>query len=86
MPEVEKIAYSINETARRASVGRDAIYAAINRGELRAAKLGKRSLVLDADLRAYLASLPALGPKASSMVSSAWKFVSSSCGNSAKSS
>ena len=61
MPEVDKIAYSINETARRASVGRDAIYAAIKKGDLRAVKLGKRSLVLDSDLRAYLASLPTLG-------------------------
>jgi len=38
-----------------------AIWSGIRRGNLRAVKHGKRTLVLDQDLRAFLASLPAIG-------------------------
>jgi excisionase family DNA binding protein len=50
---------SINAAAIRAGVGRSTVYAAINTGALRARKAGRRTLILDADLQAWLASLPA---------------------------
>lgn len=42
---MEKLAYSINETARVLSMGRTSIYAMIADGRLEAFKLGRRTLV-----------------------------------------
>lgn len=42
---MEKLAYSINETARALSLGRTSIYAMISDGRLEAFKLGRRTLV-----------------------------------------
>ena len=55
-----RFAYSIREVSDVAPIGRTAIYEAINRGKLRAVKLGRRTLILDGDLRKFLASLPAI--------------------------
>jgi len=53
-----RVGYSINEAAAAAGLGRDSIYAAIRRGDLVARKFGKRSIILDADLREFLGALP----------------------------
>ena len=42
---MEKLAYSINETARALSMGRTSIYAMIAEGRLEAFKLGRRTLI-----------------------------------------
>ena len=42
---MERIAYSINETARALSLGRTSIYAMIADGRLDAFKLGRRTLI-----------------------------------------
>ena len=42
---MEKLAYSINETARVLSMGRTSIYALISDGRLETFKLGRRTLV-----------------------------------------
>ena len=55
------LAYSINEAAEAAGLGRDSIYGAISEGRLRARKYGKRTLVLHTDLQAFLEALPRLG-------------------------
>lgn len=49
-----------DQSARVAGCGRTKIYEAIKTGELRAKKLGRRTIVLDSDLRNWLASLPAV--------------------------
>ena len=49
---------SIPEACAVAGIGRTKIYQAIADGKLKARKLGKRTLVLRADLQAFLASLP----------------------------
>jgi excisionase family DNA binding protein len=49
---------SINAAAVRAGVGRSTVYAAINAGALKARKAGRRTLILDTDLQAWLDSLP----------------------------
>lgn len=41
----ERLAYSINETARLLSLGRTSIYAMIADGRLESFKLGRRTLV-----------------------------------------
>lgn len=53
-------ALSISEAAVSLGVGRDQIYKAIARKELRAVKCGRRSLVPLEALRRYLNGLPAL--------------------------
>jgi excisionase family DNA binding protein len=53
-----KRAYSINTTAGMIDICRDGVYAAIHAGQLRARKFGKRTLILDEDLMAFLQSLP----------------------------
>ena len=42
---MERLAYSINETARALSMGRTSIYAMIADGRLQAFKLGRRTLI-----------------------------------------
>ncbi len=61
----QKMAFSVDEAARRADTCRDKIYGAINAGKLRARKNGRRTLILASDLEAYLNDLPVLSPKAS---------------------
>jgi len=53
-------ALSISEAAVSLGVGRDQIYKAVARKELRACKLGRRTLIPVDALRSYLHGLPAL--------------------------
>ena len=48
------IAHSIDDVCAASKLGRTTIYGAIRDGELPIVKIGKRSLVLDDDLRAWL--------------------------------
>jgi excisionase family DNA binding protein len=48
---MDKLAYSINETARTLSLGRTSIYSMIADGRLEAFKLGRRTLIKAASIR-----------------------------------
>ncbi len=48
---MDRIAYSINETARALSLGRTSIYAMIADGRLEAFKLGRRTLIKAESIR-----------------------------------
>lgn len=54
----EKIAFSPDEAAHRAGVGRTLIYSEIKNGKLSARKAGARTLVTEDALRAWLNGLP----------------------------
>ncbi|WP_375143982.1 helix-turn-helix domain-containing protein [Bradyrhizobium sp. Ash2021] len=54
------LAYSVPEACLIACAGRTAIYEAIRSGALRAVKRGRRTLVLDDDLRRWVQSLPSI--------------------------
>ena len=58
-------AFTINQFCAWASIGRTRVYELINCGDLKAIKLGSKTLIPKADARAWLASLPALAPRAS---------------------
>jgi excisionase family DNA binding protein len=49
------IAYSVREAAARLGISRSSLYLVIAPGEIPIAKIGSRTLILDDDLRAYLA-------------------------------
>ncbi len=53
------LAHTIESVARLTTCGRTQVYAAIRCGALKARKIGRRTVILDDDLRAWLASLPA---------------------------
>ena len=57
---VEKMAFSVDEAAMRAGLGRDSIYSALRSGQLRGVKAGRRTLVTADALRQYLDNLPPL--------------------------
>jgi excisionase family DNA binding protein len=57
-----KLAFSVDEAARCADSCRDKIYGAINAGKLKARKDGRRTVILAADLEAYLNALPVIEP------------------------
>lgn len=52
------LARSPAASARVAGCGRTKIFEAIKKGHLKARKLGRKTLIFDADLRAWLSSLP----------------------------
>jgi len=54
------LARSVEDFAIATSIGRTTVYAEIAAGRLKARKVGKRTLILDEDGRAFLASLPEL--------------------------
>lgn len=55
-----RLAYGVSEAAAIAALGRSTVYAAIGRGELTARKVGRRTVVLVADLEAWLQALPSI--------------------------
>ena len=54
------LASSVDDVAQRLGVSRGKIYAAIRAGRLRAVAWERRTLILEDDLTAFLASLPTL--------------------------
>ena len=56
-------AFTISDFCAWASIGRTLTYELINRGQLRAIKLGGKTLIPKSDARAWLASLPPLTPR-----------------------
>jgi excisionase family DNA binding protein len=57
---MNKISFSIPETVRITSLGRSTIYQAVKSGQLKARKFGKRTVILECDLSAFLKALPPL--------------------------
>jgi excisionase family DNA binding protein len=53
---MEKIGYSIPEAVQASSVGRSSIYEEIRAGNLRATKIGRRTVILADDLKVWLLS------------------------------
>jgi excisionase family DNA binding protein len=62
-PMADDGAFTINDFCEWASIGRTLAYELINRGAIRAIKLGGKTLIPKADAKAWLASLPAYRPQ-----------------------
>jgi excisionase family DNA binding protein len=56
------LVHTIPEACSGAKTGRTTLYKAIQEGKLRAVKCGKRTLILDEDLREFVRSWPQLEP------------------------
>ncbi|MFZ4411378.1 MAG: helix-turn-helix domain-containing protein [Paracraurococcus sp.] len=59
----EPLTYTIDQLRPVANIGRTRAYELIASGHIRAMKAGSRTLICAASLRAYLDSLPTIGPK-----------------------
>jgi hypothetical protein len=57
-----QLAYTISDVEKRACIGRTLIYSEIASGRLKARKIGRRTVILNADLLTWLKALPALRP------------------------
>jgi excisionase family DNA binding protein len=53
-----RIAYSPEEAGKLVNTGRTKIFQEIRDGRLKARKIGKKTVILDEDLREYARSLP----------------------------
>ncbi|MGF1628534.1 MAG: helix-turn-helix domain-containing protein [Kiloniellaceae bacterium] len=53
-----RLCYSINDVARITGLGRSSLYELIGNGDLSARKVGRRTVILADDLKAWLRSLP----------------------------
>ena len=53
-PEFEPLAYSVADACRVSSIGRTRLYQLIGEGRLEAKKIGKRTLIPAASLRALI--------------------------------
>ena len=69
MKTASPLVFGITEAASVARIGRTTLYAAINSGELRARKVGKRTLILQEDFLDWLNSRPSARSLDSSMQS-----------------
>jgi excisionase family DNA binding protein len=56
--KIDKMAFSVDEAAMRAGLGRDKIYEALKSGKLEGRRAGRRTLVTAEALRRYLDELP----------------------------
>jgi excisionase family DNA binding protein len=56
MNQTEIIAVRIDEASKASGVGRSTLYAEIKRGNLKTRKVGRRTVIAVADLRAWLDS------------------------------
>jgi excisionase family DNA binding protein len=61
-----QIALKISEVCAASRIGRTRVYDAIKRGELRARKHGKSTLILHDDMIEWLNALPTVAPKSTS--------------------
>ena len=52
------VGFTVVQAAQVAGVGRSTLYQALAAGKLRARKLGRRTLILEHELRAWLEELP----------------------------
>lgn len=59
----EKLAYHISDAVDAGAGSRSEIYDALRRGDLKAKKRGRRTIILREDLAHYLASLPDYQPQ-----------------------
>lgn len=59
----DKLAFHIEEAREAGAGSRSEIYEALRRGDLKAKKRGRRTVILRDDLAAYLASLPDYQPR-----------------------
>jgi excisionase family DNA binding protein len=58
--DFQRMGWSIIDAARTANVGRSTVYEEIRAGRLVARKMGRRTIILDCDLQAWLSTLPLL--------------------------
>lgn len=54
---LQKIAYDVTETVSMLSIGRTTLYGLVKSGDIRATKLGRRTLFLAVDIAAFLTKL-----------------------------
>ncbi|WP_395661675.1 helix-turn-helix domain-containing protein [Aestuariivirga sp.] len=62
MADIFPFAVSVAEAARMLNMGRTSTFAAIKRGELKARKIGRRTVVEVSEIRRYVENLPVRTP------------------------
>ncbi|QIG46813.1 helix-turn-helix domain-containing protein [Nordella sp. HKS 07] len=58
VPTKRRLAHSFESAAEASGVGRSSLYKYAKAGQLKVRKAGRRSIILDDDLREMLANLP----------------------------
>lgn len=53
----DALAHTIDEAAKRLSISKSAVYSAAARGEIRISKIGRRSVVLEQELKRFTSAL-----------------------------
>ena len=63
MTNMTRTTYSLEEVQAMTGIGKTSLYAAMNNGQLKSLKFGRRTLVRQEDLDEFLSSLPAYAPQ-----------------------
>lgn len=58
---MESLVLSIDEAAKALSIGKTKLYAELKAGNLKAKKFGKRTLILQEDIKQFINNLDAYG-------------------------
>jgi hypothetical protein len=59
--DVRKIAYSVDDVVKLVGIGRSLLFEELAAGRILAKKIGRRTVILETDLSAWLKSLPEKG-------------------------
>lgn len=55
---MDQFSYTVSDACQKFGIGRTKLFELLNTGEIKRRKLGRKTLILDEDLKAFVKNLP----------------------------